>query len=213
MPQFFGKYRGTVSNNVDPMQMARIQAYVPAIGGDNLGWALPCAPFAGPDMGLVTVPPVGANVWIEFESGDVNYPIWSGCFWGAGELPSEAIVSPPDEVQVLKAPGFRFVADRTKGSFAIDVGPPFVDTPASLSFTEAGIELHVADSVLTVAESHIVIERGSASIEVSDDAVHLAHDSPSIEITAKEILLENGASTIEVLPAKVDINSGALEIT
>jgi hypothetical protein len=214
MPQFFGKYRGTVLDNADPMQMARIQASVPAVtGGDALGWALPCAPFAGPDMGLVTVPPVGANVWIEFEAGDVNFPIWSGCFWGAGELPSEAMTSSPDEVQVLKAPGFRFVADRTKNSFGIDVEPPMVDTPASLSFAKGVIELRIANSVLTLSPDAIVMQKGTPSIAISDDAIHLVYDSASIGITPDEINLENASSSIEMSPATVDINKGALEIT
>ena len=83
MTQFFGKYRGKVENNIDPMMLGRVQVSVPAVlGSGQLSWAMPCAPFAGPGVGLFTVPPVGANVWVEFEAGDPDYPIWSGCFWG-----------------------------------------------------------------------------------------------------------------------------------
>ena len=51
---------------------------------------MPCAPFAGSGVGFFALPPVGANVWVEFEGGDPDYPIWSGCFWGAGEVPAHA---------------------------------------------------------------------------------------------------------------------------
>jgi len=100
MTQYFGKYRGSVANNVDPQQMGRLQVSVPAILGDGqLSWAMPCVPFAGPGVGLFTLPPVGANVWVEFEGGDPDYPIWSGCFWGLGEAPALPAI---EQMKVLK---------------------------------------------------------------------------------------------------------------
>jgi uncharacterized protein involved in type VI secretion and phage assembly len=91
-PKFFGKYRGTVLNNVDPMQIGRIQALVPDV--ENLrpiGWAMPCVPLAGPQMGAYFVPPVGAGVWIEFEEGDPDFPIWVGGYWNtAADVPALA---------------------------------------------------------------------------------------------------------------------------
>jgi hypothetical protein len=89
MTQFFGKYRGNVENNIDPMQLGRIQVGVPAVLGDGtLSWAMPCVPFAGSGVGFFAIPPNGANVWVEFEAGNPDYPIWSGCFWGVGEVPA-----------------------------------------------------------------------------------------------------------------------------
>ena len=85
----YGKYRGTVVNNVDPEQIGRIQAIVPGVEGLlPSSWAMPCLPWGGINTGVFTVPPMGAGVWIEFEHGDPNYPIWTGCFWGlAAERP------------------------------------------------------------------------------------------------------------------------------
>jgi uncharacterized protein involved in type VI secretion and phage assembly len=95
--QYFGKYRGTVLNNVDPMQMGRIQAVVPDVAGVLPGsWALPCVPMAGPQAGQFVLPPIGAAVWIEFEQGNPDYPIWTGGFWGsAAEVPALALAAPP----------------------------------------------------------------------------------------------------------------------
>jgi uncharacterized protein involved in type VI secretion and phage assembly len=87
---FYGKYRGTVSQNVDPQELGRVQVVVPDVTIEPLGWAMPCTPYAGPGVGLYAIPPVGASVWVEFERGDPEYPIWSGCFWGQGELPPAA---------------------------------------------------------------------------------------------------------------------------
>lgn len=89
MKEFFGKFRGTVENNKDPQKMARLQVSVPSVLGDGrLSWAMPCVPYAGPNQGIFMIPEVGAHIWVEFEGGDPDYPIWSGCFWGSGEVPT-----------------------------------------------------------------------------------------------------------------------------
>jgi uncharacterized protein involved in type VI secretion and phage assembly len=85
--QFWGKYRGTVINNVDPELRGRLQISVPdVLNVVPSTWAEPCTPLAGPTgpgMGVYMVPPIGAGVWVEFERGDPNYPIWVGCRWGS----------------------------------------------------------------------------------------------------------------------------------
>jgi hypothetical protein len=86
--RFYGKYRGVVTD-VDAAA-AKIKATVPAVYGDvESGWCMPCVPYAGPNVGLAFLPEVGSAVWIEFEGGDVSYPIWTGCFWREGEVPAD----------------------------------------------------------------------------------------------------------------------------
>lgn len=88
--RFFGKYRGAVVNNVDPLGQGRLLVRVPdVLGLFPSSWALPCVPLAGPLMGTYVVPPpAGAGVWVEFEQGDPDKPIWVGCFWdGPAMLP------------------------------------------------------------------------------------------------------------------------------
>ncbi|MDY7091991.1 MAG: phage baseplate assembly protein V [Acidobacteriota bacterium] len=95
--KYYGKYRGTVLNNVDPMQQGRIQAQVPDVSAlVPSTWAMPCLPAAGIQNGLFTVPPIGAGVWVEFEQGDPDFPIWVGGFWGSpAEVPALALTVPP----------------------------------------------------------------------------------------------------------------------
>ena len=86
----YGKYRGTVRDNQDRRNLGRITARVPEVLGNvDSGWALPCAPYSGDKTGAFTVPAPGAGVWIEFEAGDVSRPIWSGCWWTGGKLPTD----------------------------------------------------------------------------------------------------------------------------
>lgn len=90
-PRFYGKYRGVVTSNQDPDGLGRIKARVQDVLGDQeTGWAMPCVPYAGKSVGLYLIPPKEAFVWIEFEHGDSDYPIWTGCFWAPGEVPVES---------------------------------------------------------------------------------------------------------------------------
>lgn len=96
--RFYGKYRGIVSINVDPLSLGRLKAMVPEVLGEiPSSWALPCSPYAGTGCGLFTIPPIGAGVWIEFEAGDVSRPIWTGCWWAAGEPPMDEKGVPPQQ--------------------------------------------------------------------------------------------------------------------
>lgn len=92
MSQYFGKYRGTVINNIDPEMRGRLMLMVPDVSSlIPSTWAEPCVPLAGPTgppMGVYLVPPIGAGVWVEFEHGDPNFPIWVGCRWSmASDVP------------------------------------------------------------------------------------------------------------------------------
>jgi uncharacterized protein involved in type VI secretion and phage assembly len=90
MERQLGKFRGTVTDNNDPNNQGRIKASVPAVLQNvDTGWALPAVPYAGPGVGTWAIPPVGAGVWIEFEGGDVAYPIWTGCWWAGNQRPQD----------------------------------------------------------------------------------------------------------------------------
>ena len=97
------------------------------LGTGTQSWAYPSVPYAGLQTGFYAIPPVGANVWVEFEGGDPDHPIWTGCFWGPGEAPAMGLVSPPtiahiamqttlnNSLLISDAPGARrgdFVADQ-----------------------------------------------------------------------------------------------------
>ena len=121
MPEtYYGKYRGTVVNNVDPMKLGRIQAMVPDVSGFSpTSWAMPCVPLAGIQNGFYTVPVIGSGVWIEFEQGNPDYPIWAGCFWGtAAEIPALAQLVPP------AVPGIALQTPLQNGILTSDVPGP-----------------------------------------------------------------------------------------
>ena len=93
--RFYGKYRGFVVNNMDPKRLGRLTLRVPSVLGRDVvtGWAMPCVPFGGQkNQGFLCIPDVGAGVWVEFEEGDLEFPIWVGTFWsepgGNSEIPT-----------------------------------------------------------------------------------------------------------------------------
>ena len=95
--KFYGKYRGMVISNIDPLQQGRLMVQVPDVGGLIPGtWAMPCVPIAGIQNGMFALPIPGSGVWVEFEQGDPDFPIWVGGFWGsAAEVPALALLTPP----------------------------------------------------------------------------------------------------------------------
>ena len=164
MSQFFGKYRGKVENNIDPLLLGRVQISVPAVLGDGkLSWALPCAPYAGPGVGLFAIPPVGANIWVEFEGGDPDYPIWSGCFWGVGEAPAQPAIP---QMKVFKTDGIMLSLNDLPGAggFTLEVGPPVVPIPLKLIFNASGIE--ISTSAASVKLTPVSVSLNNGALEV-----------------------------------------------
>jgi phage baseplate assembly protein gpV len=116
--RYFGKYRGQVTDNVDPNDLGRVKAQVPRVlGTEETGWALPAFCYGGAsEQGFYAVPDIGAGVWIEFEGGDLGYPIWTGTWYTAGALPESA--KPGQKVLKTKA-GHKIVLDDDAGSLTI----------------------------------------------------------------------------------------------
>lgn len=131
--RFYGKYRGTVTANVDPEGRGRVQVEVPEVRGAGvIDWALPCSPYAGDGVGFFAMPPVDTSVWVEYEGGNMRVPIWSGCFWKRGEI---GMADAVPEVTFLKTDKASIRIDNTTGELKIEVGS------ASFTLTASEIKL------------------------------------------------------------------------
>jgi len=143
MSTFYGKYRGKVTDNRDPLQIGRVRALVPDVLGDQeTGWAMPCFPFAGSGMGSFGLPKIDAGVWIEFEHGNPDFPIWSGCWFGnVSELPTELLTPPliQDQRVILKtAGGTKVFLDDAPGLGGITLE---TSTGQKIKLSATGIEI------------------------------------------------------------------------
>ncbi len=164
--RYYGKYRGTVVNNLDPENRGRIQAIVPDVQGlIPLTYAMPCLPAAGKGSGAYFLPEVGSGVWIEFEQGDPDYPIWTGCFWGVtAELPEMGIASsPPTPNMVFQTTGRNSITifGLPGGGIQICAGP--VASPASpqIIVSEAGILITNGQASIMLAGPTVTINNGA----------------------------------------------------
>lgn len=114
---YYGKYRGTVVDNLDPLKRGRLRVTVPAVLVAVEVWAMPCVPYAGPKLGFYAMPEVGTGVWIEFEAGDLSYPIWTGCFWGENDVDQ---VDADPKIKFLKTNKFKLRIDDGNGEIIIE---------------------------------------------------------------------------------------------
>jgi uncharacterized protein involved in type VI secretion and phage assembly len=222
MGDYYGKYRGTVVTNDDPLKLARLQVQVPALSDLPLTWAMPCTAYAGPKIGWFALPPLGAHVWVEFEDGELDYPIWTGCFWTDQEgLPPDA--AGPD-FEVFQTPKMALIFDDKTSKLTVKV-----DTDSGIMKIEMdkkGIVLTADQVTITVATDRIELKKTPATIEVADaitlkkaaasvtisDTIALKNAAASAELAASSIDLKNGAASVSLSPATVNINNGALEV-
>jgi len=163
--RFFGKYRGTVINNVDPQLQGRLLVDCPALTPEQpLNWAMPCVPYAGNQQGFYFIPPVGANVWVECEGGDPDYLIWSGCFWGVGEAPNATL--PPVTGKILKTEHMSITMDDTPGAggLKIMVNPPASSMPASITIDSSGITISHGAATINLNAATTSINNGALEV-------------------------------------------------
>lgn len=167
--RFYGKYRGTVVNNVDPMQMGRIQVIVPDVSNISISsWAMPCVPISGMQSGVFALPGVGAGVWVEFEQGDPDYPIWVGGWWGSpAEMPVTALAAPPatpnvvlqtlgqNSITIFGAPG---------AGITMAAGPVATPTSPRVMITQAGITLTNGVASISLAGPVVDINAGALTV-------------------------------------------------
>lgn len=194
--QFFGKYRGLVVDNQDPESRARITVRVPSVLGAEMvsHWAEPCLPFGGlADQGLFLVPEVGAQVWVEFEEGNVNRPIWTGTVWQqTGDAPSEAADRSPNMRQLKTPSGHSLSFDDTEGEEEMRLYHP--------ADAELKIDPEGTVSVTDAAGATLTMDASASSIEVSDaNGNTLTMESSGITVSdasGNEIKLEAGGVTV-----------------
>jgi uncharacterized protein involved in type VI secretion and phage assembly len=158
--QYFGKYRGKVLNNVDPRQMGRIQFQVPTVLGMNrLNWAMPCVPYAGPGVGFFMIPPVDARVWIEFENGDPDHPIWTGCFWDQGNVPVNPAVA---QMKVIQTDSATITLNDTPGAGGILIE---TTTGMKIEFKATGIEINNGQGAsIKLTGPQVIINEGALEV-------------------------------------------------
>ncbi|HEX3532148.1 MAG TPA: phage baseplate assembly protein V [Thermoanaerobaculia bacterium] len=193
--RYFGKYRGLVKDNKDPLKIGRVQATVPSVPGMTLNWALPCVPYAGQQVGFYTIPPIGALVWIEFEGGDPTYPIWSGCFWNPGspsDVPTEVGTNneDPSQVKVFKTRVVSLWVDDTnqKGQVQMIYKDPTLSDPITVTvvMSSAGLAVSVNGS------------KGTSTFNMTPQAINTSSETLGTTTTKDTTITAQGQLTATI---------------
>lgn len=199
----YGKYRGFVVDVADPEKRARIRVKVPSVLGDaESSWALPCAPFGGgATFGWFAVPPVDAQVWVEFEEGDINRPIWVGTFWqSSSDVPEEAAKDEPTTYLLQTPGGHRVQFDDESGAEKITLfhskeATVVIDENGSIALTDAGGSTITLDA----SANECVIEDSNGNTLTLNSSGTKVEDANgnSIEMAASGITVKGQQIVIE----------------
>ncbi len=200
--KYYGKYRGFVVDNADPQCLGRLRLRVPTVLGEaESAWALPCMPFGGlPDQGQFTIPEVGAQVWVEFEEGELSHPIWSGTFWQPGDVPAEADRTEPT-TRLIKTPaGHRLQFDDEDGAERLTLHHPrdaelTIDEHGTVNLTDA----QGARLTLDAQANEVVLQDAhgnTLTLNAGGTTVEDAHGN-KIEMAAGSIRVQGTQITIE----------------
>lgn len=203
--KYYGKYRGIVVDNKDPENLGRLKLKVPAVLGKEVvtGWAMPCLPYGGASgEGFLFIPGVEAGVWVEFEAGDLEYPIWVGTYWakpgGESELPKPNNAEGEEEDSVQDPPSRKII--KTKKGHTIQFEDAEKDDDDMLTIVEA-THKHVVTmnkdgiSITDGANGHeILLDDSGITISDGVGSNEIAMDSGGVTIKSKEIKVGESAS-------------------
>lgn len=200
--RFYGKYRGFVVDNADPEQLGRLKVKVPSVLGNDVvtGWAVPCVPYGGDaNLGFLFIPEIEAGVWVEFEEGDLEFPIWVGTFWskpgGESELPKPNNADGSEEGSVQDPPTRKII--KTKKGHTIQ----FEDKDGEEMIT---IIQRINDSkcnVLMMNTDGIKITDSTGSfIEMKGDAFNIFSKVP--------FTIDASGQAVVIIGDTIDLNKG-----
>lgn len=167
MDKHYGKYRGTVIQNIDPMNIGRLMVQVPDVSNIIPStWAMPCFPFAGIQNGFFAVPEIGSGVWIEFEQGDPDYPIWTGGYFGsAAEVPALALAT---------TPGLQAIVIQTVGQNTLMISDMPGPTGGILLKSTTGAMISISDTgiIISNGQGATILMNGPA-VTVNEGALEV----------------------------------------
>jgi uncharacterized protein involved in type VI secretion and phage assembly len=166
----YGKHRASVVDNVDPARRGRLRLQIPDVLGDQPStWAEACVPLAGPTgspMGVYVVPPIGAAVWVEFEAGDPDYPIWSGCRFGSSQdVPQPALEGLSSSPSIV-------VQTRGRNSIALSDLP---GPKGGIILTSAsGAQISINDQGITITSAQgAKVELSGLKVSINGNALEV----------------------------------------
>lgn len=226
--KYYGKYRGKVVSNLDKLGLGRLEVEVPSVLNTTPVWALPCVPYAGAGVGMYMMPPLAANVWVEFEAGELSSPIWTGCFWSEGQIPQPAF----PEIKRIQTDSALFEIKDIPGGGQVSLSyylDPEKETAVSITMNAEEIKLNYMPSSITLTPESIkdmveevsITTTGATGVEINvlentaaitPEAIELESGTASLSLVEEAIVMDVDAGNVTISPDPVEVNEGALSI-
>lgn len=155
-----GLFLGLVVDNDDPKQLGRIRVNVPEVLADQeSGWCRPVAPLAGDGVGLVTVPPIGSLVAVQWPGGDVSRePLWLGATWSDGAGVDGA---GPDATVLVTPGGHRIELRDTSGDEKVEITAA---NGSSVVMDSNGLTLKFGSQTIAMTSQAVRINDGALEV-------------------------------------------------
>lgn len=193
--KYYGKYRGIVVENNDPKKLGRLKVKVPSVLGKEVvtGWAMPCVPYGGAEnRGFFFIPEIKSGVWVEFEEGDLEFPIWSGTYWAE--------------------PGGSTEIPKNNNSDGNEESPGESPPARKIIKTEKGLTIQLEDAN---NQEMILIHNGvhNQSIVLNNNGITIRNgDVNSIVMDSTKICLKHSESEITIDNAAINITATSGEV-
>jgi hypothetical protein len=191
-------YRGTVVDNVDPEERGRVKVKVPSVLGEETdSWAMPAEPYGGPNVGFFAIPPIGAEVWVQFEGGIHTLPVWTGCFWTTKEDVPVTPASP--DIKVFRTEGIFLAHNNYQGDQTVKCGDAIV---------KKGLTLYVTTPILQSEQGFLRIFCGvDGMIEISNN------DEEIIRMNKQQIqIIKENQSIITLTKPDITLQTDPLKV-
>ena len=218
---FYGKYRGVVVSNQDPEKLGRLKVNVPQISGKNImeTWAWPCGLVGGDDFGVFFIPPKGASVWVSFENGDPNHPIWEGGHWSRGKTPEVVKRTKPSN-RVFQTKGWILEMDDEEGSEKFKITDRKSGSTFELDSSTGDLNLNVSGNEnKTISANSVQTTNGNLNAEVSGNSSETVTGSKNINCVNFALAatgvstMSFGSSTVTLSPSEISFSFGGHTLT
>lgn len=207
--RFYSIYRAIVIDNEDPLNLNRLLIHVPDITNNNV-WAFPKHQPGSNGYGAKYLTPQKDEiVYVEFQTGDPQYPIWSFHGWAETQV--------PDDLKGTKVAGF--ITPNGNKVKLDDVGNIVeieINGNQKIKIHPDGINLSVEGTLEEIISgdpgNYVKKVAGDSSEEVTGDSEEIVHQNKYISVEGEFSTQVEGDNILTVSGDSLSVVDGSTTI-
>lgn len=234
---YYGSYRAQVIDNNDPEGNGRLMIHAPQVHGPSFPrvWAWPITAMAMTKGGIWAIPDIGEWVYVQFDHGRPEFPMWSGGWWGDGDTtadmtPSKVVVCTPEglkvvldrkamEITVQQRPGNSIVINdeycrvQHNGLVKVDASDVDILSEGTTNLRGQGvINIAAMDEVNILSTGSVKID-GADNVEVSATGQLFVGAADKVEVNSDTEVVVTSDKLVTLKAPSVAIEADELNIT